>query len=95
MTAETIAKARQNEQQRGRGRGVAAVARYVVTGAIRHAVSGREIDFLWAARDAAIACSIALQFSADVKTTRKALCRDSRGNAGPLGTTLHLLAGMA
>lgn len=37
------------------------------------------------ARDAAIACSIALQFGADIETIRRALCRDSRGNAsGPL-----------
>jgi hypothetical protein len=46
-----------------------------------------------AARDAAIACSIALQFGADVETIRKALCRDSRGNAsGPLGVVLDLIA---
>jgi ribonucleoside-diphosphate reductase alpha chain len=47
-----------------------------------------------AARDAAIACSIALQFGADVETIRKALCRDARGNAsGPLGVALDLIAG--
>jgi len=47
-----------------------------------------------AARDAAIACSIALQFGADIETIRKALCRDSRGNAsGPLGAALDMLAG--
>jgi hypothetical protein len=46
-----------------------------------------------AARDAAIACSIALQFGADIETIRKALCRDSRGNAsGPLGAALDLIA---
>ena len=46
-----------------------------------------------AARDAAIACSIALQFGANVETIRKALCRDSRGNAsGPLGVALDLIA---
>jgi hypothetical protein len=74
---------------------VTAVERYVPTGAIRHAVSGREIDILSAARDADIACSIALQFGADVETIRKALCRDSRGNAsGSLGMALHLVAGM-
>ena len=44
-----------------------------------------------AARDAAIACSIALQFGADMETIRKALCRDSRGNAsGPLGVALDV-----
>jgi hypothetical protein len=49
-----------------------------------------------AARDAAIACSIALQFGADVETIRKALCRDSRGNAsGPLGVALDLIAEIA
>jgi ribonucleoside-diphosphate reductase alpha chain len=48
-----------------------------------------------AARDAAIACSIALQFGADVETIRKALCRDSRGNAsGPLGVALDVLMQM-
>ena len=47
-----------------------------------------------AARDAAIACSIALQFGADVETIRKALCRDSQGRAsGPLGTALDIVAG--
>lgn len=46
-----------------------------------------------AARDAAIACSIALQFGANIKTIRKALCRDSRGNpSGPLGIALDRLA---
>src|SRR5260370_26750241 len=45
-----------------------------------------------AARDAAIVCSIALQFGADIETIRKALCRDSRGNAsGPLGVALDML----
>jgi len=42
-----------------------------------------------AARDAAICCSIALQFGADVETIRKALCRDSQGRAlGPIGKAL-------
>jgi hypothetical protein len=46
-----------------------------------------------AARDAAIACSIALQFGADIETVRRALCRDGRGNAsGPLGVALDLIA---
>jgi hypothetical protein len=46
-----------------------------------------------AARDAAIACSFALQFGADIETIRKALCRDSRGNAsGPLGAALDIIA---
>jgi hypothetical protein len=93
MTAETI-QGPPEEQQRGDG-AVTAVERYVPTGAIRHAVSGREIDILCAARDAAIACPIALQFGADVETIRKALCRDSPGNAsGPLGMALDLVAGM-
>jgi hypothetical protein len=44
-----------------------------------------------AARDAAIVCSIALQFGADVETIRRALCRDSSGKAsGPLGAVLDL-----
>jgi ribonucleoside-diphosphate reductase alpha chain len=46
-----------------------------------------------AARDAAIACSVALQFGADLEVIRRALCRDSRGNAsGPLGAALDLLS---
>jgi hypothetical protein len=49
-----------------------------------------------AARDAAITCSIALQFGADLETIRKALCRDSQGKASsPLGTALDALAGIA
>ena len=45
------------------------------------------------ARDAAITASIALQHGAALATIRKALCRDSRGNAsGPLGVALDLLA---
>ena len=45
-----------------------------------------------AARDAAITCSLAIQFGADVETIRRALCRDSRGNAsGPLGVALDML----
>src|SRR5213079_99576 len=49
-----------------------------------------------AARDAAITCSIALQFGAEVETIRKALCRDGRGNAsGPLGAALDLLSAKA
>ena len=43
--------------------------------------------------DAAIACSLALQFGADVETIRKALCRDSHGRAsGPLGVALDIIA---
>jgi hypothetical protein len=46
-----------------------------------------------AARDAAITCSIALQFGADIETIRKALCRDARGNAnGALGVALDMLS---
>ena len=46
-----------------------------------------------AARDAAIACSVALQFGADIEVIRRALCRDIRGNAsGPLGVALDLLS---
>src|SRR5262249_45164467 len=45
------------------------------------------------ARDAAIACSLALQFGADVETIRKALCRDHHGRAsGPLGAALDIIA---
>jgi|SRR6516164_7058292 hypothetical protein len=45
------------------------------------------------ARDSAIVCSLALQFGADLETIRRALCRDSRGNAsGPLGEALDRIA---
>jgi ribonucleoside-diphosphate reductase alpha chain len=47
-----------------------------------------------AARDAAIACSIALQFGADLETIRRALCRDGRGNAsGSLGVAIDMITG--
>jgi len=46
-----------------------------------------------AARDAAIAVSIAFQHGADPEKIRRALCRDSQGKAnGPLGTALDLIA---
>src|SRR5436305_6872962 len=49
-----------------------------------------------AARDSAIVASIALQHGADLDVIRKALCRDSRGNAnGPLGFALDLIASQA
>jgi len=45
-----------------------------------------------AARDAAIAFSIAVQHGADPETIRRALCRDSQGRAsGPLGRALDIL----
>jgi hypothetical protein len=45
------------------------------------------------ARDSAIVCSIALQCGADIEIIRKALCRDSHGQAhGPLGVALDLLS---
>jgi ribonucleoside-diphosphate reductase alpha chain len=45
------------------------------------------------ARDAAIACSFALQHGADIETIRKALCRDARGIASsPLGAALDRIA---
>jgi hypothetical protein len=44
------------------------------------------------ARDSAIVCSIALQCGADIKTIRRALCRDSHGRAsGPLGAALDII----
>ena len=46
-----------------------------------------------AARDRAIAMSLALQHSGDIEVIRKALCRDARGHGNvPLGTTLRLLS---
>src|ERR1051326_6184399 len=47
-----------------------------------------------AARDAAIVCSIALQFGADLGTIKHALTRIEHGlAAGPLGRALHLGGG--
>jgi hypothetical protein len=43
-------------------------------------------------RDAAIILSFALQHSADIDAIRRALCRDSAGNAlGPVGAALDIL----
>jgi hypothetical protein len=47
-----------------------------------------------ASRDAAIACSIALQHGANADELRLALCRDSHGAAqGPLATALDAILG--
>jgi hypothetical protein len=46
---------------------------------------------MFAARDAAIAASIAVQYGAPLEMLRRALCYDSRGRAsGPLGAALDL-----
>jgi hypothetical protein len=46
-----------------------------------------------AARDSAIMCSLLLQHGAEIDVIRRALCRDSRGQAnGPLGVALDMLA---
>ena len=46
------------------------------------------------ARDAAIACSFALQYGADMESIRKALCGDSHGRtSGVLGAALDLIVG--
>jgi ribonucleoside-diphosphate reductase alpha chain len=53
--------------------------------------SGSQSDL--AARDAAIVCSVALQFGADEEAIRHALLRDANGAAAsPLGAALDLLA---
>ena len=45
------------------------------------------------AADAAVVCSIALQYGVPIETIRHALMRDSRGRAsGPLGTVLDKIA---
>jgi hypothetical protein len=45
-----------------------------------------------AARDCAIATSLALQWGADPEVLRKAMCRDARGKAvGPVGLLLDRL----
>jgi hypothetical protein len=52
--------------------------------------AGNQVDTN--ARDAAILLSFALQHGADAEAIRRALCRDSKGNAlGPLGAALDLL----
>jgi hypothetical protein len=44
------------------------------------------------ARDSAITFSIAVQHGADSEVIRRALCRDSQGNAsGPLGAALDII----
>jgi hypothetical protein len=48
-----------------------------------------------ASRDAAIACSFALQYGADADTLRRALCRDIHGKAqGPLACALDIIVGL-
>jgi hypothetical protein len=45
------------------------------------------------ASDAAVVCSIALQFGVPIEIIRRALMRDSQGRpSGPLGVALDLLA---
>jgi hypothetical protein len=45
-------------------------------------------------RDAAIILSFALQHGADIEAIRRALCRDSNGDAlGPIAQVLDLIAG--
>ena len=45
------------------------------------------------ARDSAIVFSFAVQHGAEPEAIRRALCRDSRGNAsGPLGAALDIIA---
>jgi len=54
--------------------------------------SGADVN----ARDAAIACSIALQYGAELETIRTALTRDAQGRAeGPLGAALDLVIARA
>lgn len=46
-----------------------------------------------AARDSAVAASLAMQYGADAETIRKALCRDGSGGAsGPLARALDIVA---
>ena len=56
---------------------------------ISNAKAGSHSDS--AAKDSAVVCSIALQYGVAVDAIRKALLRDSQGNAsGPLGAALDL-----
>ena len=59
---------------------------------INNAKAGSHSDT--AAKDAAVVCSIALQYGVPLDVIRHALLRDSRGKASsPLGVVLDLLAG--
>jgi hypothetical protein len=59
---------------------------------ISNAKAGSQSDS--AAKDAAVVCSIALQFGAPLDVIRHALLRDPRGVASsPLGAALDLIAG--
>jgi len=98
MTRHRLPARRQNETfdlEVGALRYVATVGRFV-DGRIaeiflsnHHADSAADVN----ARDAAIVCSLALQFGADLETIRLALCRDGRGRAsGPLGAALDIIA---
>jgi hypothetical protein len=58
---------------------------------INNAKAGSHSDS--AAKDAAVVCSIALQHGVPLETIRRALLRDSRGNASsPLGCALDMVA---
>jgi ribonucleoside-diphosphate reductase alpha chain len=58
---------------------------------ISNAKAGSHSDA--AAKDAAVICSIALQYGVPLDTLRKALLRDPRGVAsGPLGVALDMIA---
>lgn len=47
-----------------------------------------------AAKDAAVTCSLALQFGVPAETIRRAMLRDQRGQAAsPLGAALDLIIG--
>ena len=59
---------------------------------ISNAKAGSHSDA--AAKDAAVVCSIALQYGVPVDVIRHALLRDARGKASsPLGEALDLIAG--
>lgn len=48
------------------------------------------------AQDAAVVCSLTLQYGVPLDTIRRALMQDSEGRAsGPLGTSLDLIAEQA
>jgi hypothetical protein len=58
---------------------------------LQNSKPGSQSDFN--ARDSAVAASLALQFGCPLEVLRKAVLRDSHGNAGtPLGAALDLLA---
>lgn len=73
----------------------ASIGRFAGGGLAEVFLSGPKVgtDVAFAARDASIMCSIALQYGVPVEVLRRAIGRNADGTAaGPLGKLLDLLA---